>query len=434
MKNMADGVIIGGGPAGYSCAVRIAQLGGKAIVVEKQELGGVCANRGCIPTKALHATAKLLDKLGKAGNYGVEAKFSYDFPKVMERKERVVKTTVMCLKKLMESHGIEVVKGTGRIISKNEVRIEETGKILKAKNIVIATGSAPVSIPGIECISSDEILGLDRAPKRLLIIGGGVIGVEFATIFSRLGSQVTIVEMMERIIPAEDEEVSKALATSMEKDGMRIFVSSKVEKVSGNKAFIKTKEKAFEEEFDKILVAVGRKPNIPEELRALGIKYEKNGILVDGSMQTNVKGVFAAGDVTGSYLAHVAFEQGIVAAENMMGRKSVIECKAIPACIFTIPEIASVGKRESGCMEGRAQFAASGKARAMGETRGFVKVFAKDGKLVSVSIIGENATELIAEAALIISQGIPINKIRKIIHAHPTLSETFMEALENLER
>lgn len=434
MTNAVDAVIIGGGPAGYSCAVRIAKLGGKAIVVEKEELGGVCANWGCIPTKALQATAKFIDRLGKAGNYGVEAKFSFDFGNIMERKERMVKTTVMGIRKLMENHGIEVVKGTGKIVSKNEVRIEETGKTVKAKNIVIATGSEPVSIPGIEGITNREILELDEAPKKLLIVGGGVIGVEFAAIFSRLGSEVTIVEMMDRIIPAEDEEVSETLRRTMERDGIRIFTSSKIEKASGGKAMIRTKEKTFGENFDKVIVSVGRKPNIPGELGSLGIKYEKNGIMVDRSMRTNVKNVYAVGDVTGSYLAHVAYEEGMVAAENIMGRKSRIDYRTIPVCIFTIPEIASVGMREKGCKEGKALFAASGRARATSETQGFVKVLSKDGKLVSVSIIGENATELIAEAALIISQGIPINKIRKIFHAHPTLSESLVEALENLER
>jgi dihydrolipoamide dehydrogenase len=433
MTDIPDAAIIGGGPAGYSCAVKVAQLGGKAVIVEKEELGGVCTNRGCIPTKTLHATAKLIDKMRKAGDLGVDAKFSFDFGKVMERKDRVVKTSVMGIRKLLENHGIEVVKGTGKIASKNEVRIEDAGRTIKAKNIVIATGSGPVSIPGIEGITSTEMLGLKRAPKKLLIIGGGVTGVEFAAIFSRLGSEVTVVEMMERIIPAEDEEISEALRRTMERDGTRIFTSSKVEKVSKGRAVIRTAGKTFEEHFDAVLVSVGRRPNIPSEIDSLGIKHGKNGISVDEKMQTNVGNVYAIGDVSGGpQLAHAAYEEGIVAAENIMGRGSSIDYRTVPVCIFTIPEIASAGKREPGCKTGKALFVASGKARALGETQGFVKVFVKGWKLISVSIIGENATELIAEAALIISQNIPINKIRRITHAHPTLSESLVEALENL--
>lgn len=422
---MYDAIVIGGGIAGYNCCLKVVELGGKAVLIEKKELGGTCTNYGCIPTKAMQASAKVIDKLRKSKKYGINVSdFSVDFKEIINRKDRIVKTSVLGIKSLLEK--VEIINGEGKIIDKNKVNVND--KVLEGKNIVIATGSMPIRLPNIDGMTNEEILELEEVPKKLLIIGGGAIGAEFGCIFNRFGSEVTIVEMLEQIIPTEEKEIAEELKRGMEKDGIRIYTNAKVEYVKGNNALIKTSEGEIKEEFDKVLIAVGRKANFDkEEMGKLGVKCSKKGIKVNKQMQTSVDNIYAVGDVTGEMqLAHYGYHQGITAAENIMGKKSKIS-KVVPNCIYTIPEIASVGKITDKFK--KANYAANGKARTLDEIRGFIKVYFEKDKVVGCSIIGENATELIAEATLAINNRISVKDIKKTIHAHPTLAELFFDAV-----
>ncbi len=421
---MYDAIVIGGGIAGYNCALKVVELGGKAVLIDKGELGGTCTNLGCIPTKALQASAKLIDKIRKSKKLGVNVSdYSVDFNEVMKRKDRIVNTTVMGIKSLLDK--VEVIKGKGKIIDKNKVEVN--GKVLEGKNIVIATGSEPVRILNIDGITNEEMLDLKEVPKKLLIVGGGVIGVEFGCIFNRFGSEVTIVEMLDQVIPTEEKEIAEELRRSMERDGIKIITNAKVEYVKDNEALIKT-DNEIKEKFDKVLIAVGRKSSFDKEaLDKLGIKYGKKGIKINKQMQTNIDNIYSVGDVTGEMqLAHYGRHQGIVAAENIMGNKSKIS-KVVPNCIYTLPEIASVGKITDNSK--KINYAANGKARTLDEIRGFIKVYFDKNKIVGCSIIGESATELIAEVTLAINNKISIKDIKNTIHAHPTLSELFFEVI-----
>ena len=422
---MYDAIIIGGGIAGYNCAIKIVELGGKVALIEKGELGGTCTNWGCIPTKALYASAKVIDRVKKSKKYGVNVdNFSVDFKEIMERKDRIVKTSILGIKQLLEK--VEVIQGEGKIVDKNKVEVND--KVIEGKNIVIATGSKAIKLPKIEGMDNEEILKLEEVPKKLLIVGGGAIGVEFGCIFNRFGSEVTIVEMLVQIIPTEEKEIAEELMKIMEKEGIRIFTNAKVEYVKNNEALIKTNEGEIKEEFDKVLVAVGRKANFDkEELDKIGVKYSKKGVKVNKQMQTNIDNIYAIGDVTGDYLlAHYGLHQGKVAAENIMGKKSKIS-KIVPNCIYTMPEVVSVGKITDNFK--KFNYAANGKARTLDEIRGFIKVYLEKDKIVGCSIIGAEATELIAEVTLAIQNRLSVEDIKKTIHAHPTLSELFFEAL-----
>ncbi len=423
---MYDAIVIGGGIAGYNCALKVVELGGKVVLIDKSELGGTCTNYGCIPTKAMQASAKVIDKIKKSKKYGINVNnFSIDFKEIIARKDRIVKTSVLGIKSLLENK-VEVIKGEGRIVDKNKVEVND--KVIEGKNIVIATGSKAVKLENIDGLTNEEILNLEEVPKKLLIIGGGAVGVEFGCIFNRFGSEVTIVEMLVQIIPSEEKEIAEELRKIMEKDGIRIFTNAKVEYVKDGEALIKTNEGEIKEEFNKTLIAVGRRANFDkEELDKLGVKYNKKGIKVNKQMQTNIPNIYAVGDVTGEMqLAHYGLHQGIVAAENIMGNKSKIS-RVVPNCIYTIPEIASVGKITENVK--KANYAANGKARTLDEVGGWIKVYFEKDKIVGCSIIGEDATELIAEVTFAIQNKVSVKDIKKTIHAHPTLAELFFEAI-----
>ena len=438
---MLDAVIIGSGPAGYACAIRVSQLGGKAVIIEKDSVGGICTNYGCIPKLSMHASARLLIKLKRASEFGIDIdRFSVNFEKIMQRKDRIVEISTKGLMKLLDSYGIEIKNGAGNIVSKNQIRIKETGETISAKNIMIATGSQPAAIPNVKGITSADMFRLKELPESLVVIGAGYIGVEFATTFSKFGSRVTIIEMADAILPQEDEDVADAMTKIMERSGIKIYTKTKVVESDGNNVKIETPEGKAEifpninvrvVKGEKVLVAVGRKPNIDQkELDSVGVKYDKKGIATNSRLQTNIRNIYAAGDVTGiAMLAHVAYLQGVVAGENMMGQDSEINYDLIPRVIFSTPEIASVGKTDKTCPVAKFPLVASGAARAFGTTEGFVKVCSCDGKLTSVSIVAENASDLIAEAVLAIKKGVSVEEIEKIMHAHPTLPEAFMEAV-----
>lgn len=447
-----DAIVIGGGPAGYTSAIRIAQLGGKVCIIEEDKVGGTCLNRGCIPTKALLTSAGLYNKIKKARDFGINIdNYSADFPAMMQRKDRIVNRLRMGVEYLLKNNGVEILKGRGKVKGKGTVEVANGNEVqtIQGTHIVIASGSKPAKIPGIEyngntVVTSDELLSLTNLPGSLLIIGGGVIGCEFACIFSELGTKVSIVEMLPQILPAEDEEIALTLRGILEKRGIKIYTGTKVNTIAtGPSQVISELSNGEKIETEKVLVCTGRVPNSSGlGLEESGVKVEKGRVITDQKMRTNIEGIYAIGDVTGGILlAHVAMAEGVVAAENIMGKELTIDYTAVPSCIFTFPEIASVGLSEKkaretgmGIVIGKFPFTASGKALAGGEQEGFVKVVSeKSGKILGVHIIGPEATNLIAEAVLCIQNNIGVEKIARTIHAHPTLPEAFLEATLDLK-
>ena len=424
-----DLAIIGSGPCGYVAAIRAAQLGIKVSVFEKEHVGGVCLNWGCIPTKALSATAGVLANIQRSAEFGINIKdFDIDFSKAQERKNNIIKKLSSGIEMLFKARKIELVRTKA-----------ELGKI-DAKNILIATGSSPFQLPGMEfdgklILSSTDMLELKSIPKSIVIVGGGVIGCEFASIFRQFGSEITIVEMMERLLPTEDEEISKKIEQIFKRKGIKICTGTKVEKIENNNVTLSSGDTVSGE---KVLVSIGRVPN-SEGLDGM-TRDNKGWIKVDENFRTNVKNIYAAGDVIGGILlAHVASREGICAVEAMVGRNTGIDYNVIPSCIFTSPEIASVGMTEAKAradgLDVKARkflFSAIGKAHVSGETEGFIKLVVdnKTDKILGAQLIGPHVTELVAEISPCIQFNITSEKLASVIHAHPTLSEAIQEVSE----
>jgi dihydrolipoamide dehydrogenase len=429
-------VIIGGGPGGYACALRLAQLGAKSAVIEEKALGGVCSNSGCIPVKALHASAKLLREMRSAGRHGIscgESKPDYD--QMRKRALNISKISVKGIELLLGKAGVDVVAGRGKITSPDNVQVGN--ETLDAQNIVIATGSEPVQIPGVpfdapggRVLSSETLLELGALPETMVIVGGGYVGIEYASIFSSFESKITVVEMMDRILPGMDPEITDILKMHLSKDGIEVMLGARIEKITGDGVLVNGENIAAE----RVLVSVGRRPSFDKAgMNAAGVKYER-GIITDNQMRTSAPGIYALGDVVGKgMLAHVASHEGLIAAENIMGMKSRMDYSCIPSCVFSFPEIAAVGSinaspGDPALKTGRFPFAASGKARAMGHTEGMVKVFVNDGILVGTVIIGPNASDLIGEACIAVKNRLKVDQITGTVHPHPVLSEAFVEA------
>lgn len=453
MKKDFDLIVIGAGPGGYTAAIRAAQLGGRVAIVEKSDLGGTCLNKGCIPTKSLIASVHVLDCLQKAGEFGIKVETKgVDFSAIMARKERIVKQLRNGVELLLKSYGIEVIKGRASFISPSEIKVE--GHTFNVKKCIIATGSIPSQIPEIDIdgeniMTSDDILELSQLPSSLLIIGGGVIGLEFACIFQTLGTKVIVIEALPQILPGEDRELSRMLERILKGKGIDIKTSARVKEITYANSEV---EVTFESAngldkvvVEKVLVATGRKPRFQElGLEHAGIVCENGRIVVDEKMETNIKGIYAIGDVAGTpFLAHKACAEGMIAAENAMGEHVTIDYKVIPGCIFTLPEIASVGlsedeARERGCeiKIGKFPFMASGKAMTMGETKGFVKIVAdkETDEILGVHIIGPQATELINGAALAVKLECTTAELARFLFPHPTLSEAIGQAVLDVHK
>ena len=447
-----DIAIIGAGPGGYVGAIRARQLGAKVCLMEKDKLGGTCLNRGCIPAKALYFSAKTLSAVKKAAPFGVNAgSVNFDMAKAVERKDDVVKRLVGGVEQLLKGNGVEVFYGAGSIEGAGRVKAAKkdgSTELIGAKKIIIATGSEPALIPafnidGVNVLTSTEALNLRKIPSSLLIIGGGVMGCEFATLFSKFGSSVTIVELLSTILSTEDSAVSRTVLRSFKTDGVTVFTEVTVDGVQVTEGGVKTKLKDGREFLtEKVLVTIGRSFNSGGVgLDNAGVEVEKGRIKVNEKMETNVKGIYAIGDVTGMMLlAHVASAQGEVAVLNALGKEKIMDYSVIPSGIFTDPEIASVGLREKDAKEkgmevnvGRFPYAASGKAIAMGEPDGFVQIISDPAtdKVLGCSIVGAHATDLIAEATLAMKAGLKVKDIIETVHAHPTLPEIVMEAAED---
>ncbi|QQG48059.1 MAG: dihydrolipoyl dehydrogenase [archaeon] len=451
----ADVTVIGGGPGGYVCAIRAAQLGLRTILVEADKVGGECLNYGCIPSKSLITVSKLFDKVKEAEKYGLVATgVSVNYAQMQKWKGEVVSKLVSGVEGLLKGNHATVLKGEAEITAAGKVSVTtaQGTEEITTKNIVIATGTRTVQLPGLEfdgslVIGSKEALELMDAPGKLLIVGGGAIGLEFASMYQRLGSKVTVVELMDQLMPGADPEVVRLVHKKLEGRGGKVHLKSKVLSVSKSggvaKAEVETPEGRVSVEADRILVSVGRKPRTEKlNLQAIGVKTDQRGfITTDEHMRTNVPGIFAIGDVRGPpLLAHKASKEGIVAAESAAGLPTAADWTVIPDAVFCDPEVASVGLTEAKAIEAgysvkksRFQFAALGRALSTGEPEGFVKVVAKaeDGLVLGVQIVGPEASNLISEVALAIEMGATVEDIALTVHPHPTLPEAIMEAAES---
>ena len=447
-----DVTVIGGGPGGYVAAIRAAQLGMKVGLVERDRLGGICLNWGCIPSKALLKSAELYNSFKKAGEFGFSfTDLKFDFTKIIKRSRDVADRVSKGVEYLMKKNKIEVISGTAKLTGKNSIEVSKDGKVvdtIKTKFTLLATGGRPRSIPGVtidrkKILTSAEAMTLPELPKSLLVIGGGAIGIEFAYFYNSLGTKVTVVEMLPSILPKEDKEITKLLESSLKKQGIEILTSAKVESVFvGNDVTVKvsTKDGMQELKGDVALMAVGVQGNVENlGLESLGMKVDRGAIIVDKFGKTNVEGIYAIGDVSGApWLAHAASHQGIVAVEHLAGKSMHgFDRTNIPSCTYCQPQVASVGMTEEVAISagrkikvGRYPFRPLGKAMAIGESEGIVKLIfdEKYGELLGAHIIGSEATELIAELVLARALETTNEELFRTMHAHPTLSEAIMEA------
>ena len=451
--NAYDVIIIGSGPGGYVTAIRASQLGLKTAIVEKESLGGVCLNWGCIPTKALLKSAQVFEYLKHAGDYGLSVKeYDKDFDAVVNRSRDVAAGMSKGVRFLMKKNKIDVLNGHGKILAgkKVSVTLDDKTEEYSAKNIIIATGARSRELPSLpqddeKIIGYRKAMTLPKQPKKLIVVGSGAIGIEFAYFYNAMGTEVTVVEFQDRIVPVEDEEISKQLERSFKKSGIKIMTSAEVTGVDtsgkGVKATVKTAKGEEILSADVVLSAVGIKTNIENlGLEDVGIVVDRDKILVNDFYQTNLPGYYAIGDVTsGQALAHVASAEGILCVEKIAGHQvEPLNYGNIPGCTYCFPEIASVGMTEAQAKEkgydikvGKFPFSASGKAQAGGNPEGFVKVIfdAKYGEWLGCHMIGVGVTEMIAEAVLGRKLETTGQEVLKTVHPHPTMSEAVMEAV-----
>ena len=455
-----DVVVLGSGPGGYVAAIRASQLGLKTAIIEKESLGGICLNWGCIPTKALLKSAQVFEDIKHAKDYGIEASGTADFSAVIKRSRGVADKMSKGVTFLMKKNKIDVVMGYGKLKAKGQIEVKSADgqtQIVEAKHIILATGGRSRELPSLK-IDGKKIIGyreamvLPEQPKSMIVVGSGAIGVEFGYFYNALGTKVTIVEFMDRIVPVEDEEISKELAKSFKKNGIEIMTSAEVTSVdtSGNgvKAKVKTKEGEIILEADVVLSAVGVAANVEGiGLEELGVKTEKGKIAVDKYYKTNVPGIYAIGDcVPGQALAHVASKEGIICVEAIAysekkynHQPESLDYGNVPGCTYCYPEIASVGLTEKQAKDagyeikvGKFPLSAAGKASAAGHNEGFIKVIfdAKYGEWLGTHMIGYNVTEMIAETVVARKLETTYHEVLDSIHPHPTMSENIKEAIE----
>lgn len=424
-----DIAIIGAGPGGYTAAIRAAQLGKKVVLIEKGELGGTCLNYGCIPTKCIQYSTKLYSKIKKSSYFGINSEnVSLDYSKVIDRKDRIVGQLKKGLQLLFKENGVEVIVGVGKLLNKNTIDVN--GTKISADNIILATGSTtpqnfPIKIDEQKVFSSTGILNLKTPPKTLAIIGAGAIGIEMASIMNEAGSKVTVFEMMDRVLPLEDKEISKALEQSLSRKGITIKCSAKFEEANA---------------FEAVLVSVGRTLNT-KGFSEFGLEVDKGKVRVNGYMQTSLNNIYAIGDIAGKYmLAHTAGHEGIIAVEHICGQLNEIDYAAVPKCTYSDPGVASVGLTEEEARAkfgevkiGKFPFSANSKSLIEDERDGFIKIVCNmSDNIVGVHMLGTHATELISEAALAIQKKMRAQDLIHTIHAHPTIYESVYEAAENI--
>jgi dihydrolipoamide dehydrogenase len=450
-----DLVVLGGGPGGYVCAIRAAQLGLKTALVEMDRLGGECLNYGCIPSKSLISVAKIFDKFRNGAELGLRAeKLEVDFGVTQAWKKRVVDTLESGIEQLCKGYRVTVIKGEAELQDRKRMTVTEkgVGRDVSFEKLVIATGSKPVELQnlrfdGDNVIGSREALELQRPPGSLIVVGGGVVGMEIASLYQKLGTRVEIVELTDQLLPGTDKDISRIVQRSVERRGAKVYLRSRVLSVDigkgGLKARVQTSDGEVSLEAEKLLLSVGRKPRTEKlSLQKIGVITDERGFIkTDRRMMTSVEGIFAIGDVRGApLLAHKASKEGIVAAEAAAGLPTEAQWRTIPDAIFTDPEVASAGMTEQVAKEAgipvkvsRFQFAALGRALAGGEKEGFVKIVSdsRNGLVLGVQIVGPEASDLISEATLAIEMGATVEDIALTIHPHPTFPEAIMEASES---
>lgn len=449
----SDLVIVGGGPGGYVAAIHAAHLGARVALVEKDRLGGTCLNRGCIPTKALVRSVEVFSEAKRAEDFGLEIPHvKADLPRIMARKRRVVEKLVSGVEQLMKTNKISVHRGTGRIVSPHLVKVDDTE--IAAGKIIIATGSesAPLPVDGLDLpgvLGTDDILELEELPESLVVIGGSHVGVEFATIFSVLGTRVTIVKRRPLLLEPIDEEIGRRFAQTLPRQGVEVIIGAAVKGIEktgdGLRVVWDTPEGEQGVEGQMVLMATGRRPYIEGlGLSDLGVRVESGAVQVNESLETNIDDVYAIGDVLGKHmLAHVASYEGEIAVENALGGRRKVDYRAVPTCVFTFPEVAGVGITEKDARDNgipykasKFPFLACGRAVAMDDTAGTVKMIchAESGKVLGLHIMGPHAGDLILEGALAVQLGATAKDIAHTMHAHPTLPEAVQEtAMGQLE-
>lgn len=450
-----DVAVIGGGPGGYVAAIQAAQLGAKVLLVEKEKLGGVCLQRGCIPTKTLLTSAEKWRELQRLPEFGLSADhLAFNFLAVRDRMRQVVAQMERGILQLINSNNIALKFGTASLKSPHQLSVQSAkgSELYTAQKVILAAGSVPINllIPGAELtgvVNSDRLLDFREVPRSLLVIGAGAVGLEFASIFKTFGASVTIVEMMPQILPGVDSDIVKRLGLALRKQEIKMLTNTKVIRIVQGEDSLKVE--VLNGEHTKILsaqtvlVAVGRRPlTTGLGLEAAGVKYSPKGIEVDKKMQTNVEGIYAIGDITGKHmLAHAASAAGLAAAQNAMGAQVAVDFSAVPACVFTTPEAAMVGLTEQEAIKqgqkiiiNKFNFVANGKAVSLGQTDGMVKMIADSlsDKVLGMHIVGPHASDLIMEGTLAIANQLKVKDISHTIHPHPTLSETIMECAHGI--
>ena len=461
MVDKFQAVVIGGGPGGYVCAIRLAQLGLKTACIESRgSLGGTCLNVGCIPSKSLLNLSEEFQKVKNLSNKGIEiGDVKLNLPKMMKSKDKAVTVLTKGVEFLLKKNKVSYFKGTGSFKSKNEVLIKDDKNkeiVLQTEKIIIATGSLPVSLPGVEfdekvIVSSTGALKLEQVPKKMVVVGGGYIGLEMGSVWSRLGSEVHVVEFLDHITPGMDKEISNEFMKILKKQGMKFHMQHKVESIKKNKsgAVVLTSDKDGNKkdfECDIVLISVGRKPNTNGlNLEKIGIELdEKKRVKTKENFQTNLDNVYAIGDViVGPMLAHKAEDEGIAVAENIAGQSGHVNYDTIPGVVYTTPEVASIGKTEEQLKEknikykiGKFSFMANSRAKAIDDAEGFVKILAdeKTDKVLGAHLIGPHAGELIAEIGIAMEFGASSEDIARTCHAHPTFSEAVKEAALSVDK
>ncbi len=461
MMNNYSAVIIGGGPAGHACAVRIAQLGGKVAVVERDYIGGICTNWGCTPSKSMIESAKVARVVKESSKYGIDvSSFMIDFQKVAARRDEVIEKSRQGLVQMLKHYDIDIYQGEAEIVEPGKLKVRQ-GKLdldgvvmhyngqedmLEADNIVLATGSHPITPEFVKrddpsVVSSNRLISISSLPETLTIVGGGVIGLEFATIFSNLGSRVTIIEFLDRVLAGMDPEISAEITRQLTTNGVRVLTSHEV--LSVENGVVKAENRAIGDIVEiisqAILIAIGREAVVnPEMYHKLGLQFTRKGIGVNDFMQTSVPGIWAIGDATGkSILAHVGIQQGIVCAENIMRGPAAplrrMDYEVIPAVVYSIPEVVEVGAVPAdlnGVAVFKVPFSANLRARIEAYDEGFVKIWIKDNRVMAAQAIGHNVSEIMQELANMIALETPLNEVAEIIHAHPTYSEITRSILE----
>jgi len=441
-------IIVGAGPGGYVAAIKAAQMGLKVALIEKHKIGGVCLNYGCIPTKTLLRSAKLYKDMMHASSFGIDisnpSSIQINWPNMMERKNKVVTQLVGGIEQLLRHNKVDVIQGEAKILDKHTLVVD--GKQYQCENLILATGSSVTmpNIPGLDeafknghAINSSGAIALNEQPKKLTVLGGGVIAVEFATLYSSLGTEVTLIQRSDSILKNLDKDVKRVMTRHLKKLGVKVITNTSIDSIKGKTVHYTRKNKQEEITSDRILVSLGRRANL-KGLEVLNLKTDRGFVITDEHMETSTKGVYAIGDLNGKYmLAHVASAEGILAVEAIMDDKKTIDYKKIPSCIYSFPEVGVVGYTEEEAMDAGFKvktslfpLSANGKALAEGESDGFVKLVYDDtyGEVLGVHIVASHATDMIAEAVASMELEATVHDLAKTVHPHPTLSEIVMEA------